>query len=87
MSDRTSTVSCSWSNFSETHKDGGVTIEGFVATKYGYVAVYSTAIMTDGATSFNLITEGRFFTRRMNRFYSQRYLVTLATRFAKECSE
>lgn len=61
--------------------------DGFVLTNYGYVKVYSVKYKlhkTQPCTFIEMIKDGRLRVRRFNRFYSSRFLVTLAKRFAKD---
>lgn len=64
----------------EVSADGSVWFYGAVRTPHGFVKVYSQS----GHTSLELICDNTEFTRKWKRGFKRSYLVTLATRFAKE---
>lgn len=64
----------------EVSPDGSVWFYGSVRTPHGFVKVYSQS----GHTSLELIRDNTEFQRRWKRGFKRSYLVTLATRFAKE---
>ena len=60
-------------------------LDGIVYTKHGIVSVYSQGDdRFTHSTFLCFAVNGRCYTRRINRRYSKRYLVTLAKRFADE---
>ena len=57
-------------------------ISGDIYTSNGLVKVWSGR---DGKVTFiEFVYRGRYYVKRINRFYSSRYLVTLAKRFSNE---
>ncbi len=60
-------------------------VQGFVATLYGYVNVYSEKGNL-AHTSFRFISEGIEYYRAIPKNYKERYLITLAKRYAEEIS-
>ncbi|MFN6475230.1 hypothetical protein [Nostoc sp. DedQUE07] len=65
-------------------KDGREYAKGQVATKYGFVLVYSEKQDNRNYTYFRFIWDGTEYYRGIGKSYSQRYLVTLAHRYAEE---
>jgi hypothetical protein len=61
-------------------KDDGTEIEGIVLTQKGIVKVYSVKYskIKQQWTFVEIIKNGRLYVRTFNRFYSSRFLVTLA---------
>jgi hypothetical protein len=87
FSDRTTCFSRPYSLLT-VHKDNGY-IEGCVATRWGFVKVYSQGYAGDAkpvVTSLCIILNGLDYYRNIDAAYSERYLVTLAARFAEECA-
>lgn len=79
-----------YGNTSKTDDDHSTEHDGFVLTKYGFVKVYSNIYKThkkDQWTFIEIIKDRRLYVRRFNRFYSTRFLVTLAKRFAEDIFE
>ncbi|BCM88767.1 hypothetical protein IAD21_00609 [Abditibacteriota bacterium] len=72
-----------WGTIStEKSLDGRHYYEGYAVTHFGFVMVYSQS--HKDYTSLQFVHEGRMWYRTFQRFYSPRYLVTLADRFARE---
>jgi hypothetical protein len=57
--------------------------EGIVLTHFGIVRVYSQESWPT-TTDLCMILKGKIYTRYFKKHYSERYLVTLADRFASE---
>jgi len=62
--------------------DGSPWYWGYVRTPHGFVTAYSEA----RATTLSVIAQGREYTRRFDKGFLPRHLVTLAARFAEEIS-
>lgn len=62
---------------------------GYVLTHYGIAKVTSIHWHRnkDEYSIIEMIKDGRMHIRQFNKFYSRRYLVTLAKRFAKDLFE
>ena len=63
-----------------TAHDGAVWFDGCVRTEHGFVRIYSEK----NHTLLMFIQDGQEFSRRYSKGFSQRGLVTLAARFARE---
>ena len=60
-------------------------LEGSVITAHGIVYVYSQGGATEvPSTNLQIVWGGRLYSRTMKRRYTQRGLVTVANRYAKE---
>ena len=59
--------------------------DGLVRTRHGIVSVYSYKYLASKETAINFIHKDIEYVRIIpDKFYSPRYLVTLASRFAQE---
>ena len=67
------------------HSSSGVQSQGTVFTPHGIVLVASDRAV--GVTNLTVVHDGRARQRIIDKGYSERYLVTLAARFAAEVSE
>lgn len=68
--------------FGSTSEDKDGDIDGTIYTHHGLVKVWSGK--QGGSTFIEFVFDGVCYVKRFNRFYSSRYLVTLAKAFAKE---
>ncbi len=60
--------------------DFGWWVEGFIATRHGFVVTYTQ----EDHTNIRFVWAGRIYSRNWEVEYSQQYLVTLAKRFVRE---
>jgi hypothetical protein len=70
-----------------TTKYDGELHEGVVVTRNGYVKVESRWYPSQRWTLLEFIHDGSLWVRCFDHFYSPRYLVTLARRFARDVAE
>lgn len=73
------------SHYAQMHDGSRLESKGHVETYYGYVQVYSVWHPDDKRfTRLDFIRDGEMHYRNIDAYYSPRYLVTLARRFAAE---
>lgn len=61
-----------------------VYVDGLVATRWGYVSVYSEKISNRKYTRLAIIFDGRLYERRWRKYFTPRGLVTKARQFAED---
>ena len=89
MIEHVTKINRAWASLS--HDGGGdnpYTV-GMVYTPLGIVAVYSQRDPRDGSgfTMLSFVCEGYNYQRNIGTYHTDRYLVTLADRFAREVVE
>ena len=59
----------------------------FYATPWGYIEMEARRWTNSAATWLCFIWRGVYYMRHFDRFYSRRYVIRLATEFAREVAE
>lgn len=73
-----------------TSPEGDIYARGYALTKWGIVGIYTqlgSKSSSDDYTRFFFVHADKEYTRSVNRYFSERYLLTMAGRFAREIAE
>lgn len=81
------TIHAPWDWINKTAQGENTLQDGYVVTRWGFVKIDSRHTGRIIGTTLCFAYDGFFYSRSINRFFSTRYLITLANRFAREIVE